>query len=70
MTPGMIYFVLTFLVFQANEPPVTASKVFPTVTECQKTEGDALTGVYNDDSVTGWIIVDECKPIGGKADKS
>ena len=62
-------YVLVFLIFLANGSPVIASKNFTSVSQCQKTEGDALTAAYNDDTVTGWIIVEDCKPVGGKATK-
>lgn len=62
-------YVLVFLIFLANGSPVIASKNFTSLSECQKTEGDALTAAGADDVVTGWIIVEECKPIGSKATK-
>ena len=62
-------FVLVFLIFLMNGSPVIASKNFTSVSECQKTEGDALTAADADDAVTGWIVVDECKPVGDKATK-
>lgn len=65
----MTYFILVFLVFVANGPPVVAAKSFATIHECQVTEGSALTGAYNDDTVTGWLVVDDCRLMGGKATK-
>ena len=61
--------VLTILFFLANGSPVVAAKAFPSVSECEKIEGEALTSANADDGVTGWLIVDECRPMGGKATK-
>ena len=64
----MIY-VLTILIFLANNSPVIAAKPFSNLNECEKTEGSALTSANADDGVTGWLIIDECRPMGGKATK-
>lgn len=63
-------FILVFLIFLANGSPVIASKNFTSLHDCQVTEGDALTAAFNDDKVTGWLIVDECRSMGNKATKS
>lgn len=62
-------FVLVFLIFLANGAPVVASKNFASLHDCQVTEGSALTSAFADDNVTGWLIVDECRPMGAKATK-
>lgn len=62
-------FVLVFLVFMSNSSPLIASKNFTTRTACEITEGDAITAMFNDDTVTGFLIVDECREMGGKATK-
>lgn len=62
----MNFFVLTFLVFTATTPPSAATKYFSSRAECEIAEGEALTGGYNNDQITGWIIVNECTDVGGK----
>lgn len=63
-------FVLVFLVFLANGSPVIASRNFTNLHDCQVTEGSALTAAYNDDKVLGWLVVDECRPMGDKGTKA
>jgi hypothetical protein len=64
-----VNYVLVFLMFLADKEPVIAAKSFTDLNTCQHTEGDALTSAFVDDTVVGWLIIDECKPVGGKATK-
>ena len=65
----MIY-TLTILFFFQHQVPVLGAKYFGDLKECQIAEGVILTSANADDTVTGWKIVDDCQPIGGKATKS
>jgi hypothetical protein len=62
----MHIFVLTILIFMSNHEPAMAAKAFGSRSECEITEGSALTAAQADPMVTGWKIIDECKDIGGK----
>jgi len=64
-----VNYVLVFLIFLAHGEPLVAAKSFTSLRDCQVTEGVALTGANADDSVTGWLIIDECRPVGEKATK-
>lgn len=64
----MIYTLVILFFFQHQEP-VLGAKYFTDLSECQKQEGAILTSADADDTVLGWLIVDECKAMGGTATK-
>ena len=58
-----MWYVLAVLVFVRAEQPVVASQTFEHLSDCQHMEGDTLTSAYNDDTVDGFLILQECVAV-------
>lgn len=61
--------VLTILLFIANAEPQSLTADFGDRQSCEIAEGEALTAALHNDKILGWVIVDECRDVGGPAKK-
>lgn len=64
----MIY-TLVILFFFQHTSPILGAKMFTDKQACEVAYGEILTNAAADDTVLGWLPVDECKPVGGTPSK-